>query len=65
MAHDNHGSTPAAWTLVILVLAGFIVGAVGLIVASPAVFWTGVALIPVGGAVGYVMKLMGFGASKG
>lgn len=65
MSHDNHGSTPAAWTLVILVLAGFIVGAVGLIVASPTLFWTGVALVPVGAAVGYVMKLMGFGATKG
>lgn len=64
-AHGNHGSTPAAWTLVFIVMAGFIVGAAGLIAASSTMFWTGVALVPVGGAVGYVMKLMGFGAKKG
>ena len=43
---DNHGNTPAAWTAVIVGLAGFVVGGIGLMVASMTVFWVGVALVP-------------------
>lgn len=64
MAHDNHGSTPAAWALVVIVLGAFIVGAAGLLASSSTLFWTGVALVPVGAAISYVMKLMGLGAKK-
>ena len=64
MSNDNHGSTPAAWTLVVIVMAGFIVGAAGLLASSPTLFWIGVGLVPVGGLVSYVMKLMGLGVKK-
>ncbi len=62
--HDNHGSTPAAWTAVTIGLIGFTVGTYGVIVATPSLFWVGVALQPVALIVGKVMSLMGFGANK-
>ena len=60
MAH--HGNTPAAWTAVVVILLGFIVGGVGLVIDNMLVFWVGVALVPVGVIVGKVMSTMGMGA---
>jgi hypothetical protein len=60
---DNHGNTPAAWTAVIIALAGFVVGGVGLMADSMVVFWVGVVLAPVAIAVGYVMARMGYHTS--
>ena len=57
----GHGSTPAAWTGVSIVLLGFIVGGLGLVFENMMVFWAGVVLGPVGGIVGYVMGKMGMG----
>ena len=57
----GHGSTPAAWTGVSIVLVGFIVGGLGLVLENMMIFWTGVALGPVGAIVGYVMGKMGLG----
>jgi hypothetical protein len=61
---DNHGSTPAAWTAVTIILIGFIVGAAGLLMASPLIFWIGIVMVLGGGVVGYVMSLLGFGARR-
>ncbi len=58
----NHGSTPAAWTTVVLTILGFLVGAAGLLVGNWTVFWTGVALVVVACVVGKVMQAMGMGA---
>jgi hypothetical protein len=58
----HHGNTPAAWTAVFLILAGFIVGGIGLLAGSWPTFWVGVALVPVGGIVGKIMQKMGLGA---
>jgi hypothetical protein len=60
MAH--HGNTPAAWTGVTIMLIGFVVGGIGLMVASMTMFWVGVALQPVGIIAGKVMQTMGMGA---
>jgi hypothetical protein len=60
MAH--HGNTPAAWTGVILILIGFIVGGVGLVAGNMVVFWVGVVLCPVGAVAGKVTSMMGLGA---
>lgn len=60
----GHGSTPAAWTTVIIVLLGFLVGAVGMVVGPNwTVVWVGAALIPVALIVGRVMNAMGLGES--
>ena len=60
MAH--HGNTPAAWTGVMIILAGFVVGGIGLVIDQMVLFWVGVALIPIGGIVGKIMQKMGLGA---
>jgi hypothetical protein len=60
---SNHGNTPAAWTAVILGLAAFVVGGIGLMAGSMVVFWIGVALAPLALIVGTVMSRMGLGAS--
>jgi len=60
MAH--HGNTPAAWTAVMIILVGFVVGGIGLVIDQMTVFWVGVALVPIGGIVGKIMQRMGLGA---
>jgi hypothetical protein len=60
---DNHGNTPAAWTAVMIALASFVVGGIGLMVGSMTVFWIGVALTPLAILVGYVMARMGLHSS--
>ncbi|MFY9913319.1 MAG: HGxxPAAW family protein [Nocardioidaceae bacterium] len=59
---DSHGSTPAAWTAVVLVLIAFLVGAIGLVIANWVVFWIGVGLLVVSGLVGKIMQAMGLGS---
>lgn len=61
MAEHHHGSTPAAWTAVALILIAFCVGATGLVVGNWMVFWLGVALAVVAVIVGKVMQAMGMG----
>jgi len=57
----HHGSTPAAWTGVAIVLLAFVVGGLGLVLENMPLFFAGVALGPVGAIVGYVMAKMGMG----
>ena len=61
--HDDHGSTPAAWTAVTIIMVAFLVGGVGVLIAQPWVFWAGVVLVVVGVVVGKVMQMMGMGAT--
>jgi hypothetical protein len=60
-SHDDHGSTPAAWTAVTIIMVAFLVGGIGVVAALPWLFWTGVALVVVGLVVGKVMQMMGLG----
>jgi hypothetical protein len=62
--HDNHGSTPAAWTAVTIIMVAFVIGGVGVVVAQPWLFWAGVGLVVVGIIVGKVMQMMGMGADQ-
>ena len=64
MSAGNHGSTPAAWTLVVLVTLGFIVATVGLVIGQWVGFWAGVGLVALGGIVGGVMKAAGLGKPR-
>lgn len=61
MSAGNHGSTPAAWTLVVLVTLGFIVSTVGLVIGQWPAFWAGVAIVAVGAVVSGIMKAAGLG----
>ena len=58
---NHHGNTPAAWTAVLIMIVGFLVGTIGVMVAKPWLFWVGIALLAVGAIVGKVMAMMGMG----
>lgn len=60
----KHGSTPAAWTTVALVLLGFAVGAIGMVIGPNwLVFSIGVAIVLIAAVVGRVLSAMGLGES--
>jgi hypothetical protein len=61
MAASHHGSTPAAWTAVTLILVAFLVGAIGLVIGNWVIFWAGVAVGVIALVVGKVMQAMGMG----
>ncbi len=60
---DNHGNSPAAWTAVVVGLAGFTVGSLGLITdpVNMALFWVGIALLPAALIVFAAMTKLGYG----
>ena len=63
--HDDHGSTPAAWTAVIIMMVAVLIGGIAVVIESWPLFWIGgVALVVVGAIVGKVMQLMGYGATQ-
>lgn len=57
----NHGHTLAAWVTVIVVMSGSVTAALAVLFSMPWLFWVGMAIIVVGGVVGYVLKMLGFG----
>lgn len=59
-----HGSSPAAWTAVLVALVGITVGGVALIpTPNWILFWIGVAISLASLVVGRVMSAAGMGAS--
>lgn len=60
--HEDHGHTPAAWTLVAIVIIGFTIGGFGFIIANIPVVIVGAVICVVGVIVGKVMQMMGMGA---
>jgi hypothetical protein len=57
----DHGHTPAAWTAVTIILAGFVVGAFGVVFAQPWLAFVGAGIIVLGAIVGKIMQMMGLG----
>ena len=57
----GHGSSPAAWTAVAIMLIGFTVATAALFLDVIPLVWLGVVIIPVGLIVGGVMKAIGLG----
>lgn len=60
-AHADHGSTPAAWAAVVIITVAFIVGTLAVVWANWVLFWVAVGMVVLGGIVGKVMSMMGFG----
>lgn len=58
---DNHGQTPAAWAAVIIATLGFLLGAYAVLVSAIWLFWVSVGVVFLGGVVGWVLKVLGFG----
>lgn len=63
-AHEDHGHTVAAWAAVGIAMLAFLIGCIGVVIATPAVFWVGVALLPISLIVGKILALLGFGKSS-
>lgn len=57
----NHGSSPAAWTTVMVVIVGFLVGGLALVLGSSVGVAAGAAIVLAGAVVGKIMQLMGLG----
>lgn len=57
----NHGQTPAAWTAVVIMTLGFLIGGFAVVWAKPWLFWTSVGIVALGGLVGWIMRAMGLG----
>lgn len=58
---QGHGSSPAAWTAVVLIIVGFAVGGLGLVAGRPAGFYLGIALAVLGCIAGKALQALGFG----
>ncbi len=58
----HHGSNPAAWTAVTLVLVALLVGAAGLIMDNWVIFWVGAGLLVAAVLIAKVMQHLGMGA---
>lgn len=59
--HDNHGSTPAAWTTVGLMLLGMVVGALAVVTLDWRLGALAVVLVIAGAIAGKVMAALGMG----
>ena len=63
---SHHGSTPAAWTAVVIALVGFTVGGIAMVIGPHwPTFWVGVGLIVVAPLVGKIMSSAGMGEKAG
>lgn len=61
----SHGSSPAAWTAVLVSLAGFLVGGIGLIPEPNWIVFTIGCVLAVGALpLGKVLSVAGFGSSR-
>jgi hypothetical protein len=53
---DSHGSTPAAWTAVIIITIAFTISTAAIIVGNWVLFWAGVVFVVIGLIAGRVMQ---------
>lgn len=58
----HHGNSPAAWTMVLVVMVGALVIAVGVAVPSIVLDVVGAVIIVIGLVTGKVMSLAGYGS---
>jgi hypothetical protein len=64
MATNDHSGSFAAWTTVLIVLAGIALGAIAVVLLNWPLFWLSVGVIVLGGIVGKVMQMMGLGKNE-
>jgi hypothetical protein len=57
----GHGSSPAAWTAVVIMLVGIAIATAALFLDVIPLVWLGAALVPVGLIVGGILKAVGLG----
>jgi hypothetical protein len=61
---SHHGNSPAAWTMVLIVMLGTLVASVGVAVASLTVVIVGAVIVVIGLIAGKVLSLAGYGSVK-
>jgi hypothetical protein len=57
----GHGSSPAAWTAVVIMLIGIAIATAFLFLDVMPLVWLGAVLVPIGLIVGGLLKAVGFG----
>lgn len=61
-AHDpGHGSSPAAWTSIVIMLAGITAGALFFWLDQSALVWASAAVVAAGPVVGWIISRAGYG----
>lgn len=60
----DHGHTTAAWTTVLIILAGIFLGAVAVVLLNWPLFYISLGVIVLGGVVGKVLQMAGLGRSR-
>lgn len=60
----HHGNSVAAWTLVILVMLGALLGSIGVSIPSIAFVVVGAVVVVIGLVAGKVLSLAGYGSVK-
>lgn len=60
----DHGHTTAAWTTVLIILAGIFLGAVAVVLLNWPLFYISLGIIVLGGVVGKVLQMAGLGRSR-
>lgn len=63
ISDPGHGHSPAAWVAVILMMIGFVFGALGFWFVSMWMIWVAVALVVVGPIAGWVLAKIGYGVA--
>ncbi len=61
--HTSHGSSPAAWTAVGLVMLGSLIMSVAVVVTTVCLFVVGAVVAVAGAIAGKMLSAMGFGVS--
>lgn len=64
-SHGAHGSSPAAWIGVVVILAGLCVAGAAMIADLPWLFWTGLGIAVLGVVAGKLLSVTGFGLTPG
>lgn len=59
----GHGSSPAAWTSVIVMLIGLSIGTLFLFLGNIPLVWVGAGILVLGMILGLVLKAAGYGVN--
>lgn len=60
----DHGHTTAAWTTVLIILAGIFLGAFAVVLLNWPLFYISLGVIVLGGIVGKVLQMAGLGKKQ-
>ncbi len=61
IADPGHGHSPAAWTAVIIMIFGVLVGTVAFFLVVEWLVWASLAVVLIGAVVGLAMSKAGYG----